>query len=85
MFTILGIFVLWFHQDLFNGLVAFEMYLDTILTTYLLDAFGDAFCVWDDYLAYSSFVSLYVDGWIAVLVVDVGASIVVLTCVVVVS
>ena len=84
-FTVLGVLVFWFHEDLFDGLVAFEVYLDAILTTCLLDTFRDAFSVWDDYLAYSSFVSLCIDGWITVLVVGAVAAIVVCTCVAVVS
>ena len=82
-FAILGVLVLWFHEDLFDGLISFEMYLDAILTTSLFNTFGDAFSVWDDYLPYSSFVSWCVGGLIAALVVDVVFAIVVCTCAVV--
>ena len=84
-FAILGVLVLWFHEDLFDGLISFEMYLDAILTTCLFNAFGDAFSVWDEYLSYSSFVSWCIDGLIVVLVVDFVVSIFVCTCVVVVG
>ena len=74
-----------FHDDLFDGLISFEMYLDAILTTCLFNTFGDAFSAWDDYLPYSSFVSWCVDGWIAALVVDVVVAIFVCACAVVVG
>ena len=41
-FAILWVLVFRFHEDLFDGLVAFEMYLDAILTTCLFNTFGDA-------------------------------------------
>ena len=83
-FAILWVLVLWFHEDLFDGLISFKVYLDTILTTCLLNTFRDAFSVWDDYLTYSCFVSLCVVGWITVLVIVVVVATVVCTCVVVV-
>ena len=38
-FLFLRVLVLWFHEDLFYCCVAFEMYLYTILTTYVLETF----------------------------------------------
>ena len=80
-FAILWVLVFRFHEDLFDTLISFEMYLDAILTTCLFNTFGDAFSVWDEYLSYGSFVSWCIDGWIVALVVDVVA-IVVCACVV---
>ena len=79
-FAILWVLVLWFHEDMFDGLISFEMYLDAILTTCLFNTFGDAFSVWDDYLSYGSFVSWCIDGWIVALVVDVVVTTVVCAC-----
>ena len=84
-FAVLGILVFRFHEDLFDGLISFEMYLDAILTTCLFNTFGDAFSVWDDDLSCGRFVSWCVDGWVVALVVGVVVSSVVCACAVVVG
>ena len=83
-FAILWVLAFRFHEDLFDGLVAFEMYLDAILTTCLFNTFRDAFGVWDDYLSNGSFISRCIGGWIVALVVDVVVTIIVCACAVVV-
>ena len=84
-FTVLGIPVLGFPEDLFDCCVSFKVYLYTILTTCLFYTFGYFLCIWNDYLSYHGLVYLSVDGWIGVLVVIVCVSIVVVTSVVAVS
>ena len=76
--------VLRFHENLFDCCVSFKVYLYTILTTCLFYTFCYSLCIWNDYLSYCGLVYLSVDGWTPVLVVIVGVSIVVVTCVVVV-
>ena len=61
-FCCLGVLVLRLHKGLFDGSVSFKVYLYTILTTYMFDAFCCSFHVWDDYLSYCGLVCLSVVG-----------------------
>ena len=54
---ILGAWSLGFISTCLVVVFPLEVYLDTILTTYVFKAFGCALCVWDDYLSYEVFVT----------------------------
>ena len=45
-FSVLGILVLGFHENLFDCCVSFKVYLYAILTTCLFYTFGYSLCVW---------------------------------------
>ena len=51
-FLFLGSWSLGFISNCFIVVVALEVYLDTILSTYVFKAFGSSLYVWDDYLSY---------------------------------
>ena len=68
-FTVLGVPVLGFHEDLFDCSVAFKVNLYTILTTCLFYTFCYSFCIRNDYLSYCGLVYLSGCDWIAALVV----------------
>ena len=56
-FVVLGVLVLRLHEYLFDGGVALEVNLYTILITYLFDTSGYSFCIGYDYLSYCGFVT----------------------------
>ena len=56
-FAVPGVLVLRLHEHFFYGSVAFEVYLDAILTTDVFETFGYSFSVWYYYLNYSGLVS----------------------------
>ena len=77
-FVVLGVLVLRLHECLFDGGVALEVNLYTILTTYLFDAFGYSLCIWYDNLTYCGLVTTTGPAGIVVCTAVVCCTVVVL-------
>ena len=69
---ILGVLVLWVHEELFSCCVALEVSLYSILTTYLLKTFSYSLCIGDDHNSYVGFLHCWGDVfWACIWIVGV--------------
>ena len=68
-FLLHGVLVLGLHEQLFYCCVTLEVYLNAILTTYVVKAFSCSLCVWDDDLSYEVLVASCCICWACILIV----------------